>query len=101
MGRAVAARRDRPPDAAECARRGGGGACGQWEVEMRGAGPPTEALATRPCRLQWREVGIVLFLLPECGKLMVVECKKRNITNTVKMEDVETEQLFLMMKTVS
>ncbi|CAN6196482.1 unnamed protein product, partial [Urochloa humidicola] len=72
-----------------------------WPVGMRGGGPPTEALATRPCRLQRREVGIVLFLLPECGKLMVVECKKRNITNTVKMEGVETEQLLLMMKTVS
>lgn len=28
----------------------------------------------------------MLFLLPECGELMVVECKKINITNTVKME---------------
>jgi hypothetical protein len=32
------------------------------------------------------EVVIVLYLLPECWKLMVVECKKRNITKTVQME---------------
>jgi hypothetical protein len=29
---------------------------------------------------------IGLFLLPQCGKLMVVEYKKRNLTNTVKMQ---------------
>jgi len=28
----------------------------------------------------------VLYLLSECWRLMVVECKKRNITNTVQME---------------
>jgi len=28
----------------------------------------------------------VLYFLPECWKLMMVECKKRNITNTVQME---------------
>lgn len=37
----------------------------------------------------------MLFLLPECGKLMVVEYKKRDLTNNVKTQGYGMELLFV------